>query len=586
MMMTEAAIQPQRRLAAILAADVAGYSRLVELDEETTLAALQSSMSMIGEQVTAHQGRVFGGAGDSVVAEFASAVSAVRCADAIQREMSDRNATIAEDRRMRFRIGINLGDVVVEDGDLLGDGVNVAARLEGLANPGGICISHAIYEQVRGKVDHSFQDLGERELRNISQKVRVFRLAAAGEAPVALAAPPPDPTASRPTIAVLPFDVFGGDAEQSYFADGITEDLITELSRFQELLVTARNSVFAYKGTPKNITDVGRELGVRFVLEGSVRKAGNRVRVTAQLIDAATGHHLWAERFDREIEDVFAVQDEVTRRIVATLAGKLSDSERRRIRGTERTGNLAAYDLVLRGREYWFHFTKDCNAEARRLYQKAIKLDPDYARAYGSLAWTYLMDYQHGWSEDRDSDYHRALEAARQGIQVNPASHSNHLTLGQIYLWTGQHGRAILALKRGIELNPNDADGYMFLGMAQAYRGEPEALETIETGLGLASAIPDWHYWHHAMALALNGRYDAAVTEIGRMKDPSKGALRWLIVSLSHTGRTEEARKAAQELLRREPEFRIGEQIRTMPFARDTDRDAYTEGLRLAGLPE
>src|SRR5919106_1380973 len=372
-----------RKLAVIVAADVAGYSRLMAADEEGPLATRNAGRQVIDEMIARHHGRIFTTAGDSVMAEFASAVEAVRCAAAIQQEIERRNADLPEPRRMLFRVGVHLGDVMVGGDNLFGDGVNVAARLEGVAEPGGICISGAVYDQIRNKVDLTFEDLGERSLKHIGQPVRVFGVrrdgaAAPGPLPERSAETAPARPSALPSIAVLPFANLGGDPEQEYFADGITEDLITELSRFQELRVIARNSVLTYKSKPVRVQEVGRDLGVRYVLEGSVRKAGARVRITAQLIDAATGHHLWAERFDRDLADIFEVQDEVASRIVATLAGKLGESERRRARSLQ-TDNPQAYDCVLRGRELWYRFTPEANREARRLYEKAIELDPDYA---------------------------------------------------------------------------------------------------------------------------------------------------------------------------------------------------------------
>ena len=328
-----------RKLAVILAADVVGYARLMAADEEGTLAMLNARRQVIDGLIARHHGRIFGTAGDSVIAEFASAVEAVRAAALIQEEIERQSADLPEPRRMLFRVGVNLGDVMVGGDDLFGDGVNVAARLEGMAEPGGICISGAVWEQIRGKVDLAFEDLGERALKNIDHPVRVFGLRRDGAAEPGPGTAPPRRPSALPSIAVLPFANFGGDPEQDYFADGLTEDLITELSRFQELRVIARNSVMTYRGKPVRVEEVGRDLGVRYVLEGSVRKAGGRVRITAQLVEAATGPHLWAERFDRDLADIFEVQDEVTSRIVATLAGKLGESERRRARSGQ-TENL------------------------------------------------------------------------------------------------------------------------------------------------------------------------------------------------------------------------------------------------------
>jgi adenylate cyclase len=576
-----------RKLAVILAADVAGYSRLMAADEEGTLATLNVYRQAIDELIVRHHGRIFTTAGDSVMAEFASAVEAVRCAAAIQREIERRNVDLPEPRRMLFRVGINLGDVMVGGDNLFGDGVNVAARLESVAEPGGICISGAAYDQVRNKVDLSFDDLGERSLKNIGYPVRVWGVRREGAAE---RGPLPERPATRPSafpsIAVLPFANLGGDPEHEYFADGITEDLITELSRFQEIRVIARNSVMTYKGKPVRVQEVGRDLGVRYVLEGSVRKAGARVRITAQLIDAATGHHLWAERFDRDLADIFEVQDEVTSRIVATLAGKLAESERRRARSGQ-TENLEAYDCVLRGRELWERFTPETNREARRLYEKAIELDPDYARAYGSLAWTYLVEHAERWVGPEDQPLERALEIARRGVMVNPASHSNHLALGQVCLSKGLHDEALEALETAVALNPNDADGYVFLAQALNRAGRPdEAIGLVERARRLNPAAPHWYTWNLGIAYYLARRYDDAVTALRRGRPLGAMAYRWLAASYAQLGREVEAKAAAEEYLKRTPDFSLASHLEMVHFQHTEDREHYAEGLRKAGLPE
>jgi adenylate cyclase len=580
-----------RKLAVILAADVAGYSRLMAADEEGTLAALNARRQVLDELIARHHGRIFTTAGDSVMAEFASAVEAVRCAAAIQQEIERRNAELPEPRRMHFRVGVNLGDVMVGGHNLFGDGVNVAARLEALAAPGGICISGAVYDQIRNKVDLSFDDLGERSLKNIGHPVRAFGLRHGGHAEpgprperpaVALTTRP----SALPSIAVLPFANLGGDPEQEYFADGITEDLITELSRFQELRVIARNSVLIYKSKPARIQEIGQELGVRYVLEGSVRKAGGRVRITAQLIDAATGHHLWAERFDRDLADIFEVQDEVTSRIVATLAGKLAESERRRVRSGQ-TENLEAYDCVLRGRELWYSFSPEANREARRLYEKAIELDPDYARAYASLAWTYLTDHSERWADAEEQPLERALEVARRGVMVNPASHSNHLALGQVCLAKGLHDEAFEAFETAIALNPNDADGYAFLARALTFAGRPdEAIELVERAQRLNPASPRWYAWHLGMALYVARRYDDAAATFRKTRPLGDVAYRWLAAAYGQLGREQDATAAAEAYLKLTPDFSIGHHLEVLRFQHAEDREHYAEGLRKAGLPE
>ena len=401
------------------------------------------------------------------------------------------------------------------------------------------------------------------------------------------ARPAPRRASALPSIAVLPFTNMGGDPEQDYFADGMTEDLITELSRFQELRVIARNSVMTYKGKPVRVQEVGHDLGVRYVLEGSVRRAGARVRITAQLIDAATGHHLWAERFDRDLADIFDVQDEVTSRIVVTLAGKLEESERRRARSLQ-TDNLEAYDCVLRGRELWFRFTPEANREARRLYEKAIELDPDYARAYASLAWTYLTEHDERWGDPEDQPLERALEYARRGVMVNPASHSNHLTLGQVCLGKGLHDEALEALQTAITLNPNDADGYVFLAETLSFAGRPdEAIELIEKAQRLNPASPRWYAWllavRHSMSPGATRTPSPRCARAGRW---SPWRYRWLAVAYGQLGREQDAKAAAEEYLRRTPDFSLATHLETMPFQHAADREHYVEGLRKAGLAD
>jgi adenylate cyclase len=576
-----------RKLAVILAADAVGYSRLMAVDEEGTLAILNARRQVIDELIARHHGRIFTTAGDSVMAEFASAVEAVRCAAAIQQDSERANADLPEARRMRFRVGVNLGDVMVGGDNLFGDGVNVAARLEGMAAPDGICISAAVYDQIRNKVDFSFEDLGERSLKHIGYPVRVFGLR---RDPVDESGPTPTGPAPRrpsalPSIAVLPFTNMGGDPEQDYFADGLTEDLITELSRFQELRVIARNSVMTYKGKAVRVQEVGHDLGVRYVLEGSVRRAGVRLRITAQLIDAATGHHLWAERFDRDLADIFEVQDEVTSRIVVTLAGKLEESERRRARSLQ-TENLEAYDCVLRGRELWFRFTPEANREARRLYEKAIGLDPDYARAYASLAWTYLTEHDERWGDPADKPLERALEIARRGVMVNPASHSNHLALGQVCLDKGLHDEAVEAFETAIALNPNDADGYVFLAETLSFAGRPdEAIDLIEKAQRLNPASR-WYAWQLAAAFYVARRYEDAVAALRKGRPLVAMGYRWLAVACGQLGREQDAKAAAEEYLRRSPDYSLATHLETMPFQHAEDREHYVDGLRKAGLAD
>ena len=589
-----------RRLAAVVAADIAGYSRMMSIDEDATMAAWWSHRrEIIDPKMSEHRGRIVKHTGDGFLAEFPSCLDAMRFALSMQTEIGQRNSPLPPDRRMDFRVGINLGDIMADDEDIYGDGVNIAARLEALAQPGGICVSGTVFDQIRNRLPVGYEDLGEQTVKNIDTPIRVYRVRLNGEeddtssdrARVTRPAETPpvdlDALPDRPSIAVLPFDNMGGDPEQEYFADGMTEDIITELSRFQDLLVIARNSVFTYKGKAVNIPQLSRELKVRYVLEGSVRKSGNRVRIAAQLIDAVTGHHLWAERFDRDLEDVFAVQDEVTRRIVATLAGKVAATEQQRARANDRTENLRAYELVLRGRELWFRFTPEDNLEARRHYERAIELDPDYARAYGSLAWTYMIEYDRHWTDTPEDTLDKALKFARKGVDVNPMSHSNFLTLGQVLMSQGRLDKAVNAFNRGIELNPNDADGYAFLAFVNCYLGEPEkAIELIEHSLQLNASSATWRRTFFVIAYFVARRYEEAVDAMYRLESPPYFIYRWFAAALAHLGRTEEAWTAFEEYLQHNPGFSLAKHLKTLRFRKPEDAEHYAEGLRRAGAPE
>ena len=575
----------KRRLAAILAADVAGYSRLMGDDEEATLRALTECRAAMTSRIVGRGGRVVGTAGDALLAEFASVADAVTCAAEVQRELARRNEDQPQERRLEFRIGIHLGDVMVAGEDIYGDGVNIAARLQEMGEPGGVCVSGTVHDSIRNKLGFAYDAAGEQSFKNIAEPVRAFHLRV-GQPAQGTVTPTTDSQPHRPSLAVLPFANLSGDAEEDYFADGITEDLITEFSRFQELVVIARNSVFSYKGRPIKVQEVGRELGVRYVLEGSVRKAGARVRVTAQLVEAATGHHLWAERYDRELEDVFAVQDEVTRNIVSTLAGKLDATERRRARSqSERTDNLEAYDLVLRGRELWQRFTPDDNLAARRLYERAIALDPDYARAYAGLAWTHL---QEAWTSGSEEARDKALGCARKGVQINPSSHSNYLTLGQVCLSKGMTDQAVDAMERGVELNPNDSDGLSFLATALCMLGKPdEALARCGEAARMNPGSRPGGRADTAMFHFVARRYVESIEAAEGLADPPASTILWRAASLARLGRKGEARKAIADLRRR---VDAGEVLAYAYFLRgfkhDEDRDHYSEALRRAGLEE
>ena len=471
----------KRKLAVILAADVEGYSRLMGADEEATLTRLAEYRREMDARIIDRGGRVVGSAGDSVLAEFPSAVEAVRCGIEVQSELGRRNAELDPERRMAFRIGINLGDVIAAEGDIFGEGVNIAARLEGLAEAGGVYISGTVYDQVKGKIEVGCDDLGPRSVKNIADPVHVYRLRLAqGTVAPALGEGP-----EVPSVAMLPFDNMSADPEQEYFSDGMTEDIITNLSKLSGLFVIARNSTFTYKGKAMKVQDVGADLGVRYVLEGSVRKAGERIRVSAQLVETATGHHLWAERYDRTLEDVFAVQDELSQEIASALEVRLSAGEKARL-ARKPTENMEAYDLLLRGRDEMMRTTREATENARALFQRALELDPDCAVAYARLAQASSITGMYGWGGAEESR-RRAMELVERALELDDTVPFAHGVMGGILLWwQHDHDRALAEARRWIELDPNDADGYLNLADVLVWAGRPdEAIPLIEKSMRL-----------------------------------------------------------------------------------------------------
>ena len=481
----------QRRLAAILAADVVGYSRLMESDESGTLTRLRAlRRDIIDPSIAAHSGRMVKLMGDGALVEFASAIDAVTCAVEIQKSVREHNAAEAGDGAIWFRIGINVGDIIVDGDDIYGDGVNIAARLEGLAEPGGIFISRTAADQVRDKVPIRIEDRGDFTVKNIARPIQVFCVVADGlqiAAASSQAAPPAPP--KKLSIAVLPFANMSGDAEQEYFADGISEDTITALSKLSQLFVIARNSSFTFKGKNVNVQEVGKSLGVRYVLEGSVRKSGNKVRITAQLIDATTGGHLWAERFDRDLTDIFAVQDDVTQQIVGALALNLTEGDQQRL-ATEHSENLEAYDCFLRGREQWRGLSKEANIKARDLFQRAIELDPKFAPAYAFLAVAHALSYINRWSPSPPKSLEQAEEAALQAVALDDRYPYAHWALGIVSLYMRRHDVAIREAERSISLAPNLADGHETLGQCAAlFRQVRGGTRLFQPGNGLEPVL-------------------------------------------------------------------------------------------------
>jgi adenylate cyclase len=582
----------ERRLAAIFAADVAGYSRLVGADEEGTLARLSSHpRELIEPKIAEHQGRLVKIMGDGVLAEFASPVKAVRCAIDVQHGMAERNADIPEGARIEFRIGINLGDVVVEDDDIFGDGVNIAARLENIAEPGAVYISRAVRDFVTDAAELVLEDLGEQPLKNITKPVQVFRIAAperpaGAPQPAGAAAVPAVP--HKPSIAVLPFTNMSGDAEQEYFTDGMTEDLITDLSKISALFVIARNSSFAYKGRSVKVQEIGRDLGVRFVLEGSIRKAGNRVRITAQLLDAGSGGHLWAERFDRDLTDIFATQDEVVEKIVRALAVTLTQGEEKRL-GRRGTANVEAYETWLRARELLGSSTRHAIVQAKAMYRRAIEIDPNFAAAHAGLSLATISEYVSDWAADPAAALDEAERWARRAVELNDHEPVSHMALGNVLLWRRNLEGALAECRRMIELDPNFAQGHSATGLALMYAGRAaEALEAFAIAKRLDPHHASIVLHFVAQAHFSLGRYEAAAELLLKRiaRTPATDSSRMMLAACyGHLGRAEEARAAWAELLKVNPKFSLEQRERVLPYKDPRDFARITEGLAKAGLP-
>ena len=578
----------ERRLAAIFAADVVGYSRLIGADEEGTLERFKAHRrDLIDPKIAEHQGRIVKTTGDGLLVEFASPVKAVRCAIDVQQGMADRNADIPRDRRIEFRIGINLGDVVVEeDGDIYGDGVNVAARLEGIAEPGTIYVSRAVRDFLNGP-DIALEDLGDRMLKNIAAPVRVFRIAPLGfVAGVVPESPPQVP--EKPSIAVLPFMNMSSDVEQEYFSDGITEDLITDLSKVSGLFVIARNSSFSYKGRSVKVQDIARDLGVRFVLEGSIRKAGNRVRITAQLIDAANGGHLWAERFDRDITDIFSTQDEVVEKIVNVLAVTLTKREEERI-ARRGTSSVAAYEFWLRARRMLARSSREAIVEAKALHRQAIETDPAFAAPHAGLALAAISEYASGWAADPAEALDEAERWARRAIELDAQEPVSHMALANVLLWRRDHDGALEECRQMIALDPNFAQGHASTGWAMMFAGQAaEALEEFAIAMRLDPHFPGIVLHFSAQAHFALGNYEEAARRlIERIaRNPGTDASRMLLAACQgHLGRLDEARETWAGLLKINPDFSLAQRERVLPYKHPRDFQRIVEGLAKAGLP-
>jgi adenylate cyclase len=623
----------KRKLTAILSADVKGYSRLMGADEEGTLRTLTAYREVMAELILGHRGRVVNAPGDALLAEFESVVDAVKSAVEIQRELAKRNAELPTDRRMEYRIGINLGDVMVEREAIYGDGVNIAARMESLADGGGICISGTVYDHIENKLPLAYDYLGEQTVKNIAKPVRVYKVLtepgaivrAAGEKKVkprrwqraaliviailivmaAAAAiwklyirptPPLEvaskekmafPLPDKPSIAVLPFVNMSGDPKEEYFSDGITEEIITALSKVPYLFVISRQSTFTYKGKPVKVKQVSEELGVRYVLEGSVRKEGNKVRITAQLIDAITGHHLWADRYDRDLKDIFALQDEITMKIITALQVKLTQGEQAAMIG-KGTKNLEAFIKCLQSLASLTTHTKEGNALGRKLAEESIALDPKYPRPYVALAQTYMMDILLGTTESPERSMAKALELLKKAIALDDSEAAAHGVLGYLYAMMGQYDKAIAEAERSVSLNPNDASNLTRLSFVLNNTGRAEeAISVLKSVRRLNPTPPQAYFVQLSTAYRLTGQYKEAIeTAREALKHVPNNQLAYLqlVTAYSMAGQEQEARAAAAEVLKINPKFSLEQYAKTLYFKNKTDTDRTIEALRKAGL--
>ena len=630
----------QRKLKAIFSADVKGYSKLMGDDEEATVRTLKSYRSAINDLAEQYRGRIVDSPGDNILAEFNSVVDAVNCAVEIQRELAERNAELADNRKMVFRIGVNLGDVIEEEGRIYGDGVNIAARVESLAEPGGICISGRAYDQVENKLGLKYENLGEHQVKNIARPIRVYRVlsypgaaahrvvkakatlaikwrkailsiiavvavAVAGAVawhkylkPTTLekasiekmAFPLPD----KPSIAVLPFANVGADPDQDYFSDGITDDLITDLSKVSGLFVIARNSVFTYKGKPVKVQQVAEELGVRYVLEGSVRRGGDKLRVNAQLIDATTGHHLWADRYDGRIDDVFALQDKIRQKIIAALAVKLTIGEKETV-DRKHTDSIAAYDRFLQGRAHYLRRTPEDFAKAVRYFKEAVELDPDYSRAYAMLALTYWESHHNFWNQSLGVPWYGARIRAQTYLQKamkNPSALVYQVE-SRILIGLHEHEEALNSAERAITMDPNDADSYLNMAYALIHAGRPEeSFDFINTAIRINPNYPAYYLFVLGLAHFNMDQFEAAANAFERalQRNPVNYVpLIYLTAAYAYLDRKQEAAAAIQKLNESLPVVSVdfeSHPVMAGRYKRAADRDRLIDGFRKAGLPE
>ena len=574
----------ERRLAAILAADVAGYSRLMEADEEGTLAQLKTHRrELVDPKITEFGGRVVKTTGDGLLVEFASVVDAVRCAVEMQRGMVERNALVPEKKRIEFRVGVHQGDIISDAGDTFGDAVNIAARLEGLSFPGEVCISSRAQEDAAGKLDAIFEDLGEQHLKNITKPVRVYRIRPGGVSaqPTQQALALPD----KPSIAVLPFANMSGDVEQEYFVDGVSEDIITALSKLRWFFVIARNSSFVYKGKTVDIKQVGRELGVRYVLEGSIRRSGERVRITAQLIDASTGNHIWADRYDGDLNDVFALQDKITNSVVAAIEPRLLEAES--VRSHSRTpDDMRAWDLLMQATSFFWRLNKTDGEAAISILRRAVKLHPEYAPAHSMLAFAMLLLGYLGYIEPQVKD---ATALAARAAELDRNDPWAYVALGFVSFIERRTEESFAHFQRALDLNPNFAAAHGYLGWTLSFDGQSDkSIAHSQTAIRMSPHDPQQVIFYGGMAAAhyLAGRYDEAINSalsVLRYRPTFNGARRLLISALAQAGRLDEARVELDRLKSFQPDISIAWIEKNVPYT-PASMAKYLEGWHKVGL--
>ena len=576
----------RRKLTAILSADVKGYSRLMGEDEVGTVQLLKKYRKIMAQFIQQHRGRVVDSPGDNLLAEFASVVDATECAVKVQEKLNSLNSDLPKNKRMEFRIGINLGDVIEDDERIYGDGVNIAARVEGLARGGGICVSGSVFDQIEGKMPLNYEYLGEQTVKNIKNPVRVYRINVKSEKTFVFEREPELP--DKPSIAVLPFENMSGDPTKEYFSDGLTEEIITGLSKIPSLFVIARNSTFTYKGKPVKVQQVSRELGVKYVLEGSVRSAGERVRITAQLIDGMTGQHLWAERYDRQMKDIFAIQDDIAMKIMVAMQVKLTAGEDA-FSGAKGTDNLEAYFLFLQAIAYFYEFSKDSNILSRKKLEQAIALEPDYATAHGLLAGTYIVALWLSWDKSPQQSMAKAVEHTQRCLALDDSNADALSIAAALYLVQRQWDKAIAAGERSVELSPNSANNHAMFAMTLKSVGRVnEAIAMIEKAIRLNPMTPEWYLHELGTYYRLQGRYEEAIAILKKNLDHNPDYLTSrinLTATYSMAGELDQARTEAKEVLRKIPDFSAEQFMKGFPYKDQKIIDDFIDNLCKAGLP-